>query len=143
MRRIRPGGVEKSESCSAGLCEDAAAFARRGTHADADLLTRTIWHPTHDTDKNENWDNCFELDAGDYARYVSKNAHDRVFEVPFTVEEDIIISEDPVTGNTVQTRYTDLELDSSDYHLQTLLSLKIGRTMPEAPSVGLLNGGCK
>ena len=52
------------------------------------------------------------------------------------LEDDIIISEDPVTGNTIENRYTDLELDSSDYHLQTLLSREDWEgTMPEAPSV--------
>ena len=86
-------------------------------------------------DANGNWDACYELDAGDYALYISRNAHERVFEVPFQVPEDIVLYEDPVTGNTVENRYTDVDLDSSDYHLQTLLSRSDWEgTMPQAPT---------
>ena len=130
-----PGSVEKSEVVLLDFAKTPLLLP--GEECTLTLTCDPYYLASYDyTDKNENWDNCFELDAGDYALYVSKNAHDRVFEVPFTVEDDIIISEDPVTGNTIENRYTDLELDSSDYHLQTLLSREDWEgTMPEAPSV--------
>lgn len=130
-----PGSVEKSEVVLLDFAKTPLLLP--GEECTLTLTCDPYYLASYDyTDKNENWDNCFELDAGDYVLYVSKNAHDRVFEVPFTVEDDIIISEDPVTGNTIENRYTDLELDSSDYHLQTLLSREDWEdTMPEAPSV--------
>lgn len=130
-----PGSVEKSEVVLLDFAKTPLLLP--GEECTLTLTCDPYYLASYDyTDKNENWDNCFELDAGDYALYVSKNAHDRVFEVPFTVKDDIIISEDPVTGNTIENRYTDLELDSSDYHLQTLLSREDWEgTMPEAPSV--------
>ena len=85
-------------------------------------------------DKNGNWESTYELDAhDDYLLYVSQNSHDKKFEIPFSVPEDIIIGEDPVTGEKVENRYTDVGLNSSDYHLQSLLSRQ-DWVMPTPPT---------
>lgn len=85
-------------------------------------------------DANDNGESCYELDAADgYKLFVSHNAHVKEFEIPFSISEDIIISEDPVTGYSVENRYTDLGVLSSDYHLQELLS-RSDWVMPTSPT---------
>lgn len=84
-------------------------------------------------DANKNWESTYELDYGDYALYVSSDAHTKKFTIPFSIEKDIIIGSDPVTGSSVENRYTDVGLDSSDYHLQTLLT-RNGWDMPTSPT---------
>lgn len=85
-------------------------------------------------DANHNGESCYELDGADgYKLFVSHNAHDKEFEIPFKISEDIIISEDPVTGYPVENRYTDFGVLSSDYHLQELLS-RNNWVMPTSPT---------
>lgn len=75
-------------------------------------------------DANNNGFAGYELDAGDYALHVSKNAHESVLEIDFTVDENIQYETDPVTGYWVENRYTeqDDEFFNSNLQLSTVLS---------------------
>lgn len=83
-------------------------------------------------DSNYNGITGYELEPGAYELYVSKNAHDKKFTIPFTVdgitvgesEIGITYSADPVTGNTIENRYTDWEdsFYNSDFHLTDTLN---------------------
>ena len=87
---------------------------------------------------NDNSAKTFELDASDdYMLYIARDAHDRSLSVPFRVASDIIYDEDPVTGNPVRNRYTDMEdpAFNSDTHLSTVLSRSDwSGTWPTAPT---------
>lgn len=74
-------------------------------------------------DANGNGFSGYELEAGEYKLYVSRNAHDVAAEFALTLADDIRYAEDPVTGNEVVNRYTDVEeyLDS-DWELSSVLS---------------------
>ena len=74
-------------------------------------------------DANDNGFCGYELEQGEYTLYVSRNAHEEESAITLTLEEDIQIGEDPVTGNEVVNRYTGVEeyLDS-DWQLDTVLS---------------------
>lgn len=129
------GGIEKSEVVLLDFVK--TPLLQPGEECVVTLTFQPYLLASYDyLDKNENWENCYELEAGAYSLYVSKNAHDRAMAIPFTVSEDIIIASDLLTGNPVENRYTDVDLDSADYHLQTLLSRSDWEgTMPEAPTV--------
>ena len=82
-------------------------------------------------DQNGNGFCGYELDAGEYTFYVSKNAHEAVDTFVCTAESGITFETDPVTGNIVGNRYTaqnsvtdtDLSTVSDiDTHLDTVLS---------------------
>jgi len=74
-------------------------------------------------DANDNGFCGYELEAGEYILFVSRNAHESVKDIALTLEDDIQIGEDPVTSNEVVNRYTDCEdyLDS-DWQLDVQLS---------------------
>ena len=74
-------------------------------------------------DANGNGFTGYELEAGDYTLFVSKNAHESVSELTVALADDVQIETDPVTGNEIVNRYTDAEncLDS-DWQLDTVLS---------------------
>lgn len=129
------GEIEKSEVV---LLDFAKTKEIKAGGVDYDIVELTFdpyYLASYDyKDANDNGESCYELDAADgYKLYVSRNAHDIAFEIPFSVSEDIIISEDPYTGNAVENRYTDLGVLSSDYHLQELLS-RSDWVMPTSPS---------
>lgn len=76
-------------------------------------------------DMNGNGYKAFELDAGeDYCVYIATDSHDRSNALSFEVATDIVYNTDPLTGETVENRYTDCEDEyfNSDYGLDTLLS---------------------
>ena len=127
------GGVEKAEVALMDFVK--TPLLQPGEECVVTLTFNPYYLASYDyLDANENWDACWELEHGDYALYVSRNAHDHVQAIPFSVAEDVLIYDDPVTGNTVENRYTDVDLDSSDHHLQTLLSRTDWEgTMPEPP----------
>ena len=74
-------------------------------------------------DANENGFSGYELEAGEYTLYVSRNAHEEEKAIVVSLADDIQIEEDPVTGYEVVNLYTDAEdnLDS-DWQLDTILS---------------------
>lgn len=87
-------------------------------------------------DANANGFTGYELEAGDYTLYVSRNAHDAVDTVVCHLAADICYDADPVTGNAVENRYTGVEdtLDS-DWQLSTMLSRADWEsTWPTAPT---------
>lgn len=134
------GEVEKSEVV---LLDFAKTKTIKADGSDYDIVELTFdpyYLASYDyKDANDNGDSCYELDASaddnGYALYISRNAHDIEFTVPFTVSEDIVFYEDPVTENTVENRYTDVGVYSSDYHLndEQLLS-RSDWVMPLAPT---------
>ena len=84
------------------------------------------------SDANGNGFAGYELDGGDYTLYVSRNAHESVAEIPFTVEDDGIRYEtDPDTGATV----TNLFDDSDDHLVNGTLSRSDWEgTWPQPPT---------
>ena len=81
-----------------------------GEHEIIELTLDPYYLASYDyKDSNNNGFYGFELDVGNYELYISKNAHDKKFTVPFTVTRDIIFSNDPVSGNSVANRYTNNE----------------------------------
>lgn len=115
------GEIEKSEVVLLDFAKTEEIAP--GDSAVVELTFDPYYLASYDyTDANDNTDSCYELDAdtsdNGYALYISRNAHEKVFTVPFEVENDIVLYDDPVTGNTVENRYTDVGVLSSDYHLK-------------------------
>lgn len=73
-------------------------------------------------DANQNGFSGYELEAGDYTLYVSRNAHEAVDAITCTLAEDIRWENDPVTGNAVENQYTGSQYLDSDWQLDTILS---------------------
>lgn len=130
------GGIEKSEVV-------LVDFAKTGIIQphQSEVVTLTFdpyYLASYDyKDKNGNTHKTYELDAADgYSLYVSANAHERKFTVPFKVRSTLVFDTDPVTGNTVENRYTDKEqYFNSDEQLSTVLSRADWEgTWPTAPT---------
>lgn len=74
-------------------------------------------------DANSNGFSGYELEAGEYTLYVSRNAHESEKAIALNLAADVQIGTDPTTDSEVVNRYTDSEdfLDS-DWQLDTMLS---------------------
>lgn len=74
-------------------------------------------------DANNNGFSGYELEAGEYTLYVSRNAHESEKAIALNLAADVQIGTDPTTDREVVNRYTDSEnfLDS-DWQLDTMLS---------------------
>ena len=74
-------------------------------------------------DANSNGFSGYELEAGEYTLYVSRNAHESEKAIALNLAADVQIGTDPTTASEVVNRYTDSEdfLDS-DWQLDTMLS---------------------
>ena len=74
-------------------------------------------------DANNNGFSGYELEAGEYTLYVSRNAHESEKAIALNLAADVQIGTDPTTDSEVVNRYTDSEnfLDS-DWQLDTMLS---------------------
>lgn len=74
-------------------------------------------------DANSNGFSGYELEAGEYTLYVSRNAHESEKAIALKLAADVQIGTDPTTDSEVVNRYTDSEnfLDS-DWQLDTMLS---------------------
>ena len=74
-------------------------------------------------DANSNGFSGYELEAGEYTLYVSRNAHESEKAIALNLAADVQIGSDPTTDSEVVNRYTDSEnfLDS-DWQLDTMLS---------------------
>lgn len=74
-------------------------------------------------DANSNGISGYELEAGEYTLYVSRNAHESEKAIALNLAADVQIDTDPTTDSEVVNRYTDSEnfLDS-DWQLDTMLS---------------------
>ena len=116
------GGIEKAHKVLVG-------YAKTKLLQPGEQDTVTVSFTPYDAasydyrDANGNGFNGYELEAGEYTLYVSRSAHEEVKAIALTLDEDIQIGEDPVTGNEVVNRFTDAEgyLDS-DWQLDTVLS---------------------
>ncbi len=131
------GGIEKPE-------EVLVAFAKTdmlkpGKSQTVELSFNPYYLASYDyKDKNDNGFYGYELEAGDgYCLYLSHDAHDKEFTIPFFVpDEGIQYVADPVTGKEVVNRYTDMqdEAFNSDTQLSTVLSRSDWQsTWPTAP----------
>ena len=74
-------------------------------------------------DANSNGFSGYELEAGEYTLYVSRNAHESEKAIALNLAVDVQIGTDPTTDSEVVNRYTDSEnfLDS-DWQLDAMLS---------------------
>jgi beta-glucosidase len=74
-------------------------------------------------DANNNGFSGYELEAGEYTLYVSRNAHESEKAIALNLAADVQIGTDPTTDREVVNRYTDSEnfLDS-DWQLDAMLS---------------------
>lgn len=130
------GGIEKPEVI-------LLDYAKTPTIEPGDSTTVTLtfdpyYLASYDySDANGNGFKGYELDAGDYALYISADAHDRSISVPFSVSGGIRYAVDPVTENSVVNRYTDQTdaMFNSDTQLSTILSRNDwAGTMPDSPT---------
>lgn len=114
-------GFAKTEELKKGESETVAVTFEPYTLASYDYR-----------DANQNGFAGYELEAGEYTLYVSRNAHDvEGNPIKLTLSEDIQYADDPVTEKTVGNRYTadnsvtEVDLSStpdSDAQLSTVLS---------------------
>ena len=116
------GGIEKAHKVLAG-------FAKTGMIKPGESETVTVSFDPYNVasydyrDANDNGFSGYELEAGEYILHVARNAHVSAAELSLTLAEGILYDVDPVTGNTVENRYTGIEdvLDS-DWQLDVTLS---------------------
>ena len=129
------GGIEKAAKVLCG-------FAKTGELQPNESETVTLsfdpyYAASYDyRDANGNSFCGYELESGDYILSVAHNAHETEKAFECSLYEDIRYSEDPVTQNTVENRYTGAEgYTDSDYQLSTVLSRSDWEgTWPDAPT---------
>ena len=129
------GETEKPYKVLAGFAK--TALLQPGEADTVDITIDPYYFASYDyMDLNDNFTEGYELDAGDYTLFISRNAHDDAFDIPFVVDEEILFEEDPVTGNEVINRYTDYDwYPNSDEQLSTILSRSDWEgTFPDSPT---------
>ena len=112
-----PGGIEKAYKVLVGFVK--TDLLQPGESKDYTVTVDPYDFASYDySDANGNGFAGYELESGSYTLFVSRNAHDSVFEVPFTVEAPGIRYEtDPDTGTAVTNQFED-----ADDQLGSLLS---------------------
>ncbi len=116
------GGIEKAHKVLVGFAK--TGLLEPGASETVEVTFDPYAAASYDfSDANANGFSGYELEAGDYTLYLSRNAHEAVNEFTLILAEDIQLDGDPVTGNEVANRYTgrDGYLDS-DWQLDTRLS---------------------
>ena len=116
------GGIEKAHKVLVG-------FAKTKLLQPGERETVTVSFDPYSTasydyrDANSNGFSGYELEAGEYTLYVSRNAHESEKAIALNLAADVQIGTDPTTDSEVVNRYTDSEnfLDS-DWQLDTMLS---------------------
>lgn len=116
------GGIEKAHKVLAG-------FAKTKLLQPGESETVTVSFDPYSAasydyrDANSNGFSGYELEAGEYTLYVSRNAHESEKAIALNLAADVQIGTDPTTDSEVINRYTDSEdfLDS-DWQLDTMLS---------------------
>lgn len=116
------GGIEKARKVLVG-------FAKTKLLQPGESETVTVSFDPYSAasydyrDANSNGFSGYELEAGEYTLYVSRNAHESEKAIALNLAADVQIGTDPTTDSEVVNRYTDSEdfLDS-DWQLDTMLS---------------------
>lgn len=116
------GGIEKAHKVLVG-------FAKTKLLQPGESETVTVSFDPYSAasydyrDANSNGFSGYELEAGEYTLYVSRNAHESEKAIALNLPADVQIGTDPTTDSEVVNRYTDSEdfLDS-DWQLDTMLS---------------------
>ena len=116
------GGIEKAHKILVG-------FAKTKLLQPGESETVTVSFDPYSAasydyrDANSNGFSGYELEAGEYTLYVSRNAHESEKAIALKLAADVQIGSDPTTDSEVVNRYTDSEnfLDS-DWQLDTMLS---------------------
>ena len=116
------GGIEKAHKVLVG-------FAKTKLLQPGESETVTVSFDPYSAasydyrDANSNGFSGYELGAGEYTLYVSRNAHESEKAIALNLAADVQIGTDPTTASEVVNRYTDSEdfLDS-DWQLDTMLS---------------------
>lgn len=116
------GGIEKAHKVLVG-------FAKTKLLQPGESETVTVSFDPYSAasydyrDANSNGFNGYELEAGEYTLYISRNAHESEKAIALNLAADVQIGTDPTTDSEVVNRYTDSEnfLDS-DWQLDTMLS---------------------
>lgn len=116
------GGIEKAHKVLVG-------FAKTKLLQSGESETVTVSFDPYSAasydyrDANSNGFSGYELEAGEYTLYVSRNAHESEKAIALNLAADVQIGTDPTTDSEVVNRYTDSEdfLDS-DWQLDTMLS---------------------
>lgn len=116
------GGIEKAHKVLVG-------FAKTKLLQPGESETVTVSFDPYSAasydyrDANRNGFSGYELEAGEYTLYVSRNAHESEKAIALNLAADVQIGTDPTTDSEVVNRYTDSEnfLDS-DWQLDAMLS---------------------
>lgn len=116
------GGIEKAHKVLVG-------FAKTKLLQPGESETVTVSFDPYSAasydyrDANSNGFSGYELEAGEYTLYVSRNAHESEKAIALNLAADVQIGTDPTTDSEVVNRYADSEdfLDS-DWQLDTMLS---------------------
>lgn len=116
------GGIEKAHKVLVG-------FAKTKLLQPGESETVTVSFDPYSAasydyrDANSNGFSGYELEAGEYTLYVSRNAHESEKAIALNLAADVRIGTDPTTDSEVVNRYTDSEnfLDS-DWQLDAMLS---------------------
>lgn len=116
------GGIEKAHKVLVG-------FAKTKLLQPGESETVTVSFDPYSAasydyrDANSNGFSGYELEAGEYTLYVSRNAHESEKAIALNLATDVQIGTDPTTDSEVVNRYTDSEdfLDS-DWQLDAMLS---------------------
>lgn len=116
------GGIEKAHKVLVG-------FAKTKLLQPGESETVTVSFDPYSAasydyrDANSNGFSGYELEAGEYTLYVSRNAHESEKAIALNLAVDVQIGTDPTTDSEVVNRYTDSEnfLDS-DWQLDAMLS---------------------
>lgn len=116
------GGIEKAHKVLVG-------FAKTKLLQPGESETVTVSFDPYSAasydyrDANSNGFSGYELEAGEYTLYVSRNAHESEKAIALNLAADVQIDTDPTTDSEVVNRYTNSEdfLDS-DWQLDAMLS---------------------
>lgn len=116
------GGIEKAHKVLVGFAK--TKLLRPGESETVTVSFDPYSAASYDyRDANSNGFSGYELEAGEYTLYVSRNAHESEKAIALNLAADVQIGTDPTTDSEVVNRYTDSEdfLDS-DWQLDTMLS---------------------